>query len=697
MNDSGTVAFIGVRDGRMGVYQGTTGLPKRIAEADPSEPMGVSYAQIGGSIDINNKGEVAFTAIRVIRTAKETFRSVGVFSGNPQGEPATTAAGPQGTLRGFEQAFLSDSGHFCYSYGQTTITNLNGDRAFLNASVEAFNNRTQMAYLTLLTGGQLQIERATFETINGFFVQSRIDRMAKPAGSWSSDRPVFVMNDSGTILFRDFSTSRIGRLVRVSDTELNVLLTSDETDSEFSFDNGRSIALNNREEFAFVGYSRSLRKRGVYRGSNPVSDRVVAVGDTVNGEEIFALRNERTPVLLNDAGQVCFQADVSSAAGFGHAIFVTTGVCPGLTGCPKPLYAVLLAATGDPTRERRLDTTLFKKALLRFPGVEAGNIWEVSSVLGAYDAMSAIGSRIKPGDTLLFFYVGHGDWNAEKESEPEVETSAFVSKSVRPGVLVNRGDEYLAVNSRDMFLPDGSPNKAAEYITDDELTTLFLVVPNTEHVRKLAILSACFSGGFWGKPGNATDGGDLDKAPNTALFASAPEGDTGQSENNITGDGRSLFAKAIEGALNQMAETKVSLSFNHLRDALSSFYSREKFDPSRTADFFADGPWFETSLPIGPGEAPPTLFAAATVDFDRDAALDESSSVEMMPPVLVGNTLQISIQTIANRNYALQANPDLTGSGWINLTNVVGNGEALRVSVPLPVDLSRRFFRVRTP
>lgn len=295
---------------------------------------------------------------------------------------------------------------------------------------------------------------------------------------------------------------------------------------------------------------------------------------------------------------------------------------------PQTLYAVLLGDTADPRRRRDLDLAAFKTGLSRFPGVKPGNISVVHSKSAAASALGAIGNKITPGDTLVFFYVGHGDWNRDDDTEPPVETTSYVRTIALPGVTQNRGDEYLAVNGKEIHLPNGAPNPAAQTITDDELADWFRAVPNSALVRKIAVLSACFSGGFWsGATGPRTNTGDLDLVPNTALFASTQESDTGEAEDTLTGDGRSLFVKSLEVALGEMANQHLSLSFNHLRDKLTSFYTTEHLDPSHTGDFVVDGSWFDSDLAVRLDQVNLSGFAAATADFDQDAPL----TVEPLP------------------------------------------------------------------
>jgi len=130
------------------------------------------------------------------------------------------------------------------------------------------------------------------------------------------------------------------------------------------------------------------------------------------------------------------------------------------------------------------------------------------------DNVAAMRSKIKSGDTLVFFLTGHG---TALESGDE----NGVLKQVKPFPPLfwwNTGDEYVALH------------QGGNFITDDDLTRAFMKDDGNgnwvedEHwanVNKLFIIDACFSGGFWGN--TAGDDGDLNRLSNVALIAAAPE------------------------------------------------------------------------------------------------------------------------------------------------------------------------------
>lgn len=69
----------------------------------------------------------------------------------------------------------------------------------------------------------------------------------------------------------------------------------------------RPPALNNAGDIAFLGTLDDFTTTGVFVGPDPVADRVIAVGNTLDGEVVTGLRFCEEG--LNDSGQLAFIAD----------------------------------------------------------------------------------------------------------------------------------------------------------------------------------------------------------------------------------------------------------------------------------------------------------------------------------------------------------------------------------------------------
>jgi len=132
-----------------------------------------------------------------------------------------------------------------------------------------------------------------------------------------------------------------------------------------------------------------------------------------------------------------------------------------------------------------------------------------SRIASALDSMVAQGLR--PGDTVLFYYYGHG------------------GGGTGPGV-----DEWLDA-------------REDSKVSDDDLTEL-LKSESLREVRKVVILDACHSGGFWNADGLEGDS-DLESLEQIAFFASAWEGVYGHTRGG-TGVGEYTW-RLVEAGLSR--------------------------------------------------------------------------------------------------------------------------------------------------
>jgi hypothetical protein len=74
--------------------------------------------------------------------------------------------------------------------------------------------------------------------------------------------------------------------------------------------------------------------------------------------------------------------------------------------------------------------------------------------------------------------------------------------------------------------------------------------------------------------------------------------------------------KALEAALNDMANHGLGLSFANLHDELTLFYTKGHFDPSHTKDFVVDEPWFDAPLHVSLDEAEVILLDSVGTHYE---------------------------------------------------------------------------------
>jgi hypothetical protein len=287
MNDLGQVSFAARLDG------GNKPDTESILRVSGKKLTTIASTQnefnfFGFDTSINNNGEVAFKAER-----DEEFNfDEGVFSG--QGKGVTT------------------------HYLNSTDVSLDGDgeqvRFGGNDSRPSINDDGNIAF-----DESIDVDSGIFVGREGSF-----QTIAAPDPDVSVQEP--VLNDAGTAAFyRSFFdeanqefvdeivTGNGGRLTTVADTR-----------GDFNFFGFRPPSLNNDGDVAFHA-TLDDGTSGIFVGPDPVANRVVATGDTLDGSTIQNLTFCEEG--LNDDSELAFVAqleDLSSPMGFRMAVFRAT-------------------------------------------------------------------------------------------------------------------------------------------------------------------------------------------------------------------------------------------------------------------------------------------------------------------------------------------------------------------------------------
>ena len=314
---------------------------------------------------------------------------------------------------------------------------------------------------------------------------------------------------------------------------------------------------------------------------------------------------------INDSGQIC---GYGTGPGGYHPFLLTPAPPP-----PPKMYAVLVGY-GDPASEKWLkrtrgdeDAIAMYNVLSKYPGVRPENLWLLINPSTSQDVQTIMGkvvTQLRPGDSLLFYYAGHGftndGWPGVTNDEPPVPFGS-VARLYGSGES-NRGDEYL-------WLKGGG----VEDISDDVLSGWLSSDPKMADVRKMVILDSCFAGGFWGTSGNDTDTGDLDKLSNIGLLAACGEGGVAYT---VPGTGRGLFSLAVGEALEltlsgfPRADINLdgALSFDELRYTVGLLYNDQH---EGEAGLIRALPWLEE--PIESPIEGLRLYSLNSADYDTNA------------------------------------------------------------------------------
>ena len=127
------------------------------------------------------------------------------------------------------------------------------------------------------------------------------------------------------------------------------------------------------------------------------------------------------------------------------------------------------------------------------------------------EAITSIQKNISSGDTLILYFLGHGD-SASQDQLDEYGGE----------ITMSPGDEYLVLEQ------SASVSKG---FRDDYLTKI-LEKSEWKNINKVIMLDACHSGGFMNDASSSADVGDLEKISKIRFMSSAEEDEVGWYETN---------------------------------------------------------------------------------------------------------------------------------------------------------------------
>jgi hypothetical protein len=334
INTPGDVAF---KAGRLapdgfntipGVYRANAdGTLTTVAE-DPQR-----FVSIGFNPSINDSGQVSFAA-RVDGGNKPDTEAILLGSGGKKLTTIATTAGRFGFF-GFDtsvnnlgevafraeldEEFGFDEGLFSGTGGKKGVTThfLTSTSDFDGSDARpSINNAGEIAF------------RESVDFDSGIFVGREGDFAVIAA----PDPDVFVrepvLNDAGTGAFQRSLTDGVtGEFVEeIVTSNGNSLTTVADTRGEFASFGFRPPSLNNQGDVAFLA-TLDDGTSGIFVGPNPVADRVISTGDTLDGSTVQNLTFCEEG--LSDSGELAFVAtleDTSTPEGFRMAVFRATPV-----------------------------------------------------------------------------------------------------------------------------------------------------------------------------------------------------------------------------------------------------------------------------------------------------------------------------------------------------------------------------------
>jgi hypothetical protein len=282
MNDPGEVSFAARLDGgnKPDTESILRGSGKKLTTIASTAD---EFNFFGFDTSINNSGEVAFTA----ELDEEFNFDEGLFSG-------------QGSKSGVTTHYLASTSDFDGNDSRPSINNV-GDIAF--------------------------DESVNFD--DGIFVgrEGNFTTIAAPDPDVSVQEP--VLNDSGTAAFERSSFDEANQefVTEIVTGNGGPLTTVADTRGDFAFFGFRPPSINNDGDVAFHATLDDFSTSGIFVGPDPVEDRVIATGDTLDGATVQNLTFCEEG--LSDSGELAFTAqleDLDSPEGFRMAVFRATPV-----------------------------------------------------------------------------------------------------------------------------------------------------------------------------------------------------------------------------------------------------------------------------------------------------------------------------------------------------------------------------------
>ncbi|MEQ9481164.1 DUF7453 family protein [Coleofasciculus sp. F4-SAH-05] len=372
INDSNTVAFsTQTSSPRAPVYVLSTtngGVLTTISVDNSTVGLG---ADTFGDVAVNNAGNVVFRDINVV------FRDIFFDIVTSDGVNRTTIADDSGLFRNFGEGL-------------------------------AINNQGTVAFKAFLYAGVSGIF-----TVNGDLTTPIADTHFDPFSNFGT----LSLNDADTLAFaasldngtEGIFTSNGGSFTTIADTS-----------GGFSSFSGlvNAATINNNGTVAF-GAQLDTGEYGIFTGSDPVSDKVITIGDPLFGSTVTSLGFSNQG--FNDAGQVAFLAQLADGS---SGIFLAD---------PDP-NAVVLDWGGTLTQP--IPATLKPIEIDDFSGQET---------LIEYDSGCSDSSGFMPPPICISEGVIHIGFLDEAILNPDIQTNNITSPDIRLNGLTGFSDGKLSL------------------------------------------------------------------------------------------------------------------------------------------------------------------------------------------------------------------------------------------------------------
>ncbi|MEI2583467.1 calcium-binding protein [Scytonema sp. PRP1] len=313
INNTGTVAFAAELDaGGNGIFIGNGKATTTIA--DTNGPFSFVYSDFS----FNNQGTVTFAA-------NVDAGGIGIFVGN--GEATSTIADTSGSFSSVFSPSINDKGTVAFqalldTSGESVFTGNGGALTpivgtsdnFVRFSSSDINAEGTVVYRTL----QPSNGTVSLSTYSNGVITTVVDN----SGSFSSFGDLYLdnpsLNDAGTVAFGANLDGGGSGIFTKNDGVITTIADTTGSFARFNF----NPSINNSGDVAFLAsLDADIRGEGIFTGSDPIADKVIATGDSLFGSTVTNL--EFFGEELNDVGQIAFYASLANGT---TGIFVANQV-----------------------------------------------------------------------------------------------------------------------------------------------------------------------------------------------------------------------------------------------------------------------------------------------------------------------------------------------------------------------------------
>lgn len=323
LNNAGEVCFSatkinGAGHAVVGVYKGSGGGVTTVLENEIAAPAGELVPLGGELIAMNDAGLVALVATGFFGNQPYVYATRGMVT-----QPADLIVGFQQV--GSQPSFSINNNSYLGSGGILLQLDSNGNRNPLYDQCRncfgLLNNNNQLLIGTLdfVTGDtrifRVDVGVVEVNPISG--IKTLGPTSTNLITSVDAATAVLVaMNDSGTVAYYGTETNGTPAIFKTSGgagvpfVEFRDPNAPPGTGPDLNQVGEYNFAINNSGQIAFLARSRLLDKVAIFRGSNALTDKIVASGDIVAGSQIDLGAGGLfgTGHWFNDAGQVVFKA-----------------------------------------------------------------------------------------------------------------------------------------------------------------------------------------------------------------------------------------------------------------------------------------------------------------------------------------------------------------------------------------------------